>query len=160
MKWLRSITALDRPFEGIQQTVKYLYQEDEQEPGFQITRKLPRSLMIPPGIPEYLTRKRHVRPGSVTLEGRAWSGHGGITRVEFSQDGGESREGMRLDEPDEPHGWTLWSHEWKSVARGDYELCVRAIDESGRTQPVNAEGSWNVGGYCVNAVQRVPVTVD
>lgn len=159
VKWLRSITALDKPFEGIQQTVKYLYQETEQDPGVRITRKLPRSLMIPPGIPEYLTRKRHVRPGNVAIEGRAWSGYGRITRVEFSPDGGASWEDARLGEPDGPHDWTPWTYEWKAEARGDYELCVRATDETGRTQPTSAEGSWNVGGYCVNTVQRVPVSV-
>jgi hypothetical protein len=40
---------------------------------------------------------------------------------------------------------------------GEHELCVRAHDETGRSQPV--EPPWNVGGYANNAVQRVAVTV-
>lgn len=159
VKWLTSITALDKPFEGVQQTVKYLYQESEGDPGVPITHKLPRALMIPPGIPEYLTRDRHVRSGRVEVEGRAWSGHGRITKVEFSPDGGQSWQNARLGEPDGPHGWTPWSHQWEAGEPGDYELCVRATDETGRTQPLDAKGYWNVGGYCVNSVQRVPVSV-
>ena len=40
---------------------------------------------------------------------------------------------------------------------GEYELCCRASDAAGNTQPTEPE--WNVGGYCNNAVQRVRVTV-
>lgn len=158
VKWLRAITALDEPFGGIQQAVKYLYQESEQDSGVPVTRKLPRALMVPPGIPEYLTRKRHVSPGRVRIGGRAWSGFGRIEQVEFSSDGGESWEETTLDESSEPHAWTPWFYEWDVTEPGDYELCVRATDESGRTQPLEADESWNVGGYCVNAVQRVPVS--
>jgi hypothetical protein len=40
---------------------------------------------------------------------------------------------------------------------GTYELCSRATDAAGNTQPM--EAPWNTGGYANNAVQRVPVTV-
>ncbi len=158
VKWLESITALNEPFDGIQQVVKYLYQESEEDPGVPITRKLPRALMVPPGIPEYLTRRRYVSPGRIPIEGRAWSGYGRIERVEFSFDGGNSWEDTRLGEPEDPDAWTPWSYEWVAEP-GEYELCARATDESGRTQPLQTDESWNVGGYCVNAVQRVPVSV-
>ena len=159
VKWLRSVTAIEKPFEGVQQAVKYLYQSSEEDPGTPIGRKLPRALMVPPGIPDFLTRERHLSPGRVTVEGKAWSGYGEVERVEFSFDGGESWSNARLAEPEGPHAWTPWSHEWDAKGSGAYELCARATDETGRTQPLEAEGFWNVGGYCVNAVQRVPVTV-
>jgi len=44
-------------------------------------------------------------------------------------------------------------------APGEHELCVRATDAAGETQPLSAEGAWNYGGYGVNVVQRVRVTV-
>lgn len=159
VKWLESITALAEPFEGVQQAVKYRYQESEDDPGVPITRKEPRALMVPPGIPEFLSRERHVSPGIVPVEGKAWSGYARIERVEFSADGGESWEDAQLGEPAGPHGWTPWSCEWEASEPGDYELCARATDESDRTQPLDADGSWNVGGYCVNTVQRVSVSV-
>jgi len=159
VKWLRSITALDEPFEGVQQTVKYLYQTSEEDPGVPITRKLPRALMIPPGVPDFLTRERHLSPGRVKIEGKAWSGYGKIERVEFSSDGGNSWQDTWLGDPEGPHAWTPWFHEWDGTERGAYELCARATDETGRTQPLEADESWNVGGYCINAVQRVTVSV-
>ena len=90
VKWLRSITAVAEPFEGVQQTALYRYRRSEEDPGSPVTRKKPRALMAPPGIPEFLSRARHVRAGRTVIEGRAWSGHGVVSRVEFSADGGST----------------------------------------------------------------------
>jgi sulfane dehydrogenase subunit SoxC len=40
---------------------------------------------------------------------------------------------------------------------GSHQLCSRATDEAGNTQPLHPP--WNDGGYANNAVQRVAVTV-
>jgi hypothetical protein len=66
----------------------YNYRQSEEDPGTPVTRKHPHALMIPPGIPDFLSRKRQVEAGRITIEGRAWSGFGPIERVEFSADGG------------------------------------------------------------------------
>ena len=59
---------------------------------------LPRSLTVPPGVPNFMTRERRLSPGPVTLEGRAWSGHGQIVAVEVSTDGGDQFEPADLGE--------------------------------------------------------------
>jgi DMSO/TMAO reductase YedYZ molybdopterin-dependent catalytic subunit len=158
VKWLRSVTAIAEPFEGVQQTQLYRYRRSEDEPGEPVARKRPVALMAPPGIPEFLSRVRHVPVGRTLVEGRAWSGGGAIARVEFSADGGRSWDDARLGESLGPHAWTAWSHEWEAEP-GEHELCVRATDEAGESQPLDAEDVWNLGGYGVNAVQRVPVRV-
>ena len=61
---------------------------DEDDPGTPVTRIEPRSLMMPPGIPDFMTRRRFLPPRPVRLEGRAWSGWAPIERVEVSVDGG------------------------------------------------------------------------
>jgi sulfane dehydrogenase subunit SoxC len=159
VKWLRSITAVAEPFEGVQQTVLYTYKRDDDDSGDAVTRKRPRALMAPPGVPEFLSRLRRVPRGRTTITGRAWSGGGAIRRVEFSADGGRTWADARLDEPGGIHGWVGWTYEWDATEAGDYELCARATDEHGETQPLHAEHVWNRGGYGVNAVQRVPVLV-
>ena len=159
VKWLRSITAIAEPFHGVQQTVLYNYRRTEDEPGTPVTRKRPRALMAPPGIPEFLSRLRHVRREPVRIAGRAWSGDGPVTRVEFSADGARTWVDADLDDPLGRHGWAGWSCTWEPPAPGDYELCVRATAAGGETQPVAAEDVWNRGGYGVNAVQRVAVRV-
>jgi DMSO/TMAO reductase YedYZ molybdopterin-dependent catalytic subunit len=158
VKWLRSITAIAEPFEGVQQTQLYRYRRSADEPGTPVTRKKPRALMAPPGIPEFLSRTRHVPAGRTLVEGRAWSGGGAIERVEFSADGGATWADARLGEPNGPHGWRAWSCEWDATP-GDHELSVRATDAAGNVQPLDSEDAWNLGGYGVNAVQRVAVRV-
>jgi DMSO/TMAO reductase YedYZ molybdopterin-dependent catalytic subunit len=160
VKWLRSITAIAEPFEGVQQTQLYRYRRSEDEPGTPVTRKKPRALMAPPGIPEFLSRLRHLRAAPTPIEGRAWSGHGAVSRVEFSDDGGRTWADAQLEQPPlARHGWAGWSYLWDVSEPGDYELCVRATDAAGNTQPLELADTWNRGGYGVNAVQRVAVRV-
>ena len=89
VKWLTRITLLEEPHEGYQNAVAYRMYGEDGEPGEPVSRMLPRSLMVPPGVPDFMTRERRVEPGSVSLTGRAWSGHGAIERVEVSTDGGD-----------------------------------------------------------------------
>ena len=74
VKWLRSVTVQDEPFLGYQQAVAYHIRRAEDDPGTPVSRIFPRALMIPPGIPEFLTRERRLAAGPCLLEGRAWSG--------------------------------------------------------------------------------------
>jgi len=156
VKWLQSITVVDEPFIGYQQSVAYHVRQSEDETGEPIKRILPRSLMVPPGIPEFPARMRHLEPGPCVLEGRAWSGRGAIERVEVSVDGGESWEDADVGEPVSEFAWHGWTYRWEAEP-GEYELCCRATDAAGNSQPMSAE--WNFDGFCNNAVQRVPVIV-
>ena len=139
VKWLERITVLTEPFEGYQQAKQYRTKQSEDELGDPVTRMLPRSLLIPPGIPDFPDRQRFLAPGPCTLEGRAWSGHGPVTRVEVSVDGGQSWADATLDEPTGEFGWRRWTYEWNDVEPGDYELCSRATDAAGNVQPHRRE---------------------
>ena len=142
--------AIPHEFDGGQQSEAY------RSDGEPVTRILPRALLVPPGIPEFLTRERIVDAGRVSIEGRAWSGFGEITRVELSTDGGDTWNDAELDAHADRYAWRGWRAEWNATP-GRYELCCRATDASGNTQPLLA--TWNHGGYCNNAVQRVAVNV-
>jgi DMSO/TMAO reductase YedYZ molybdopterin-dependent catalytic subunit len=155
VKWLRSITAVVEPFEGYQMWAYRLRQREEDD-GTPVTRMMPRALMIPPGSPDFYTRSRAVDAGSITLEGRAWSGWGSVARVEISVDGGASWQDAHLSEPVGTHAWRGWTFGW-TAERGEHELVVRASDEAGNAQPL--EQPWNHHGLSNNLVQRVPVLV-
>ena len=157
VKWLTRITVLDAPFEGYQQARGYRFRRSEDEEGTPVTRMLPRALMLPPGVPDFLTRRRFVEPGACLLEGRAWSGWGAIERVEVSEDGGETWADAQLGDAPGPHAWRAWSYRWEPAGTGDYELACRATDSAGNVQPL--QPAWNLGGYANNAVQRLAVTV-
>jgi DMSO/TMAO reductase YedYZ molybdopterin-dependent catalytic subunit len=156
VKWLERITVLDVPFEGPQQASSYRMRSSEEDVGTPLSRIEPRSLFIPPGIPEFPSRVRHARPGRVRIEGRAWSGWARIVRVEVSADGGRTWAKAILGEAPGPHAWIGWHFEW-NASPGAHELCSRAADETGRMQPLEPE--WNFGGYGNNEVQRVRVLV-
>jgi sulfane dehydrogenase subunit SoxC len=156
VKWLTGIIAVDERFEGYQQTA-YRFRQRPEDEGEPVTRMRPRSLMIPPGIPDFMTRRRFVQAGAVELAGRAWSGLGRIERVEVSADGGASWADATLGEPASPYAWTPWTFRWNAAQPGEYELSPRATDASGNTQPL--EQPWNLHGFANNMVQRVPVEV-
>jgi sulfane dehydrogenase subunit SoxC len=157
VKWLARITAVAEPFAGYQMSRSYRFRSDPDEDGEAVTRILPRSLMAPPGIPEFLTRQRVVDTGRHAVRGRAWSGLGAIERVEFSDDDGATWSDANLDPSHrDASAWRGWSFDWEAPA-GERILCSRATDSTGATQPL--EPGWNVGGYANNAVQRVFVTV-
>jgi DMSO/TMAO reductase YedYZ molybdopterin-dependent catalytic subunit len=156
VKWLSSITVLAEPFTGYQQTTGYRLRSSIDDPGTPVTRMMPRSLMVPPGIPDFLTRRRFLSPGPCVLEGRAWSGWAPIERVEVSADDGTTWTDADLDDPVGPAAWRRWALGWEA-APGEHTLCCRATDAAGQIQPL--EPPWNPGGYANNAVHRVPVTV-
>jgi DMSO/TMAO reductase YedYZ molybdopterin-dependent catalytic subunit len=156
VKWLRRISVLTEPFTGFQQTGSYLLHTSADDPGVPVTRIEPRSLLLPPGIPEFESRVRFLGPGRHRLTGRAWSGRAPIATVEVSTDGGASWTEAELGRQPTPWAWVGWSLPWEATP-GTYELCSRATDQAGNTQPL--EAPWNTGGYANNAVQRVKVTV-
>ncbi len=157
VKWLGEIRVLDEPFRGYQHVNAYRYRRSVEEEGGPVTRMAPRALMIPPGIPDFLTRNRLLSAGPGRLEGRAWSGHGSIARVEVSVDGGRHWEPAAVEPSEGRQAWHRWTFHWEAKAGSTTEICCRATDSAGNEQP--SEPVWNVGGYAVNAVQRVSVTV-
>jgi sulfane dehydrogenase subunit SoxC len=156
VKWLTRITVLEEPFTGFQNSVAYRMYDEDGEPGEPVTRMLPRSLMVPPGVPDFMTRVRHVAPGPTTLTGRAWSGMGSIEGVEVSTDGGATFDAAVLEPSLGANAWRGWSFTWDSHP-GEHTLSSRATDSSGNTQPL--EPRWNLKGYANNAVERITVQV-
>lgn len=155
VKWLRDITVTETPFTGFQQAVAYRLRQDAGEEGEPVTRIAPRALLVPPGFPDFMSRARVVRPGAVTLEGRAWSGRAPVARVEVSTDDGRSWYEAELDPADKHRwSWRTWRFPWTATP-GSHVLGARATDAEGHTQPLDQP--WNRGGFAVNLVQRVPV---
>ncbi|WP_354236848.1 sulfite oxidase [Arthrobacter sp. UYEF3] len=155
VKWLSSIKVLTKPFHGFQQSVAYRYQQDADDAGTPVTWMKVRSLMVPPGIPDFFSRSRFLPAGPVMLTGRAWSGRGAVQRVEVGIDG--KWVAAQLDHPAAPFAWSAWSMPWVADP-GHHELSCRATDASGATQPL--EPVWNYQGMGNNVVQRIKVTVE
>ena len=64
----------------------------------------------------------------------AFGGDRGISRVEISDDGGESWDDAEINKPGTKISWSLWRYDWKPDEEGDAELVLRATDREGELQ--------------------------
>ena len=156
VKWLAEIEVVGEPFAGYQQTQAYRLRQAEDEEGTALQRIVPRSLFVPPGIPEFLSRDRIADAGEHVIQGRAWSGLAPIAAVDLSTDGGATWAPAELEPAEGRWAWRGWRFRWQAEP-GQHVLCSRARDEEGNEQPVDPP--WNLGGYANNAVQTVRVAV-
>ena len=152
IKWLERIELSDRPFDGYQQVTGYKYKKREGEAGVPVQHMKVKSLIAPPGIPDWYTGRRLVEAGRVTIAGRAWASTP-VKRVEFAVDG-EWRDAV-LDKGD-GFAWQRWHCAWDAKP-GEHELACRATDAQGAVQADEAD--WNIGGMGNNAIHRIQVTV-
>ena len=112
VKWLDD-QAFAEPFAGYQQAKQYRTKRDEDDPGEPVTRINPRSLLVPPGMPDFPDRRRFLQPGPCKLEGRAWSG-GRPHRTRRGQRRRRRHMARRRARraPAVDFGWRGWSLDW------------------------------------------------
>jgi sulfite dehydrogenase (cytochrome) subunit A len=162
VKWLTSITVLDKESDSFWMKSAYRRPEFPVEPGAAlppekmqpVTSLKVKSLILSPGP------QSTPRPGKPTwIRGVAWSGDAGpVTSVQVSVDNGRS---WRLAEMKKDqftqYGWREWEFEWTPTAEAYFTLIARASDANGNIQPLEQE--WNPSGYGWNIAPRVGVTV-
>jgi DMSO/TMAO reductase YedYZ molybdopterin-dependent catalytic subunit len=155
VKWLVRIEVLAGAYDGFQQVVGYHYRKVKGEKGVPIRHMKVRSLMVPPGMPDYFTRRRLVERGSHVIFGRAWAGEGvEVRRVELAVDG--AWRDAELDPWEKGFAWRAWRCAWHAEP-GEHVLACRATDALGNVQPMQPD--WNLAGMGNNAVQSVAATV-
>ena len=157
VKWLCHIQAVAGHFDGYQMERTYRYSHGPNDPGDPVTTIRVRSLMIPPGIPDFMTRRRLADAGRHVITGRAWAGPASIARVEFSDDDGATWVDAQLDEPVGPWAWRQWRCLWNAKP-GRWTLLTRATDDQGNIQPLAPP--WTQQGMGNNTAQRVAVVVE
>lgn len=153
VKWLTQVTLLTEPFNGFFQNEHYVYLDEEgTRQGDPVQHIRPRSLIVNPVDGTVLSK------GAVkVIEGIAWSGHGPITQVDVSVDGGDRWLEVELAPPSTPHGVQRWRFKWLPQTPGGHTVLSRATDELGNLQPVSQIS--NRLGYGNNGLQAVIVSV-
>lgn len=151
VKWLRRVEVTDQPIESREETSKYT---DTLADG--TSRKwtwvMDAKSVITSPSPQ--TPIKH-GSGPLVISGLAWSGHGAITRVDVTLDGGENWFRARLANPGETKALTRFylDIDWNGK---DMFLQSRAHDETGYVQP-SKEQLRNVRGlnsiYHNNCIQ-------
>jgi DMSO/TMAO reductase YedYZ molybdopterin-dependent catalytic subunit len=91
------------------------------------------------------------------LHGIAFSGYGGISKVEVSSDNGANWSAAHLGADAGEYSFRMWSLDWTPKSAGHYSVAVRATDAKGNVQL--DEGVWNPGGYLWNKIERQEIVV-
>ena len=134
VKWLRRIEVVPMAVESREETSKYT---DTLADG--TSRKWTwvmdaKSVITSPSPQSPITHGT----GPLVITGLAWSGHGAITRVDVSKDGGKTWETARLAAPGEKMALTRFYLD--TVWDGQEMLLQsRAMDETGYVQPTKAQ---------------------
>ncbi|SEM88722.1 sulfur dehydrogenase subunit SoxC [Roseovarius tolerans] len=134
VKWIRRIEVTDGPVESREETSKYT---DTLADG--TSRKWTwvmdaKSVVTSPSPQSPITHGK----GPLVITGLAWSGHGAITRVDVSKDGGKTWEIARLAKEGEAKALTRFYLDttWDGE---EMLLQSRAMDDTGYIQPTKAQ---------------------
>jgi sulfane dehydrogenase subunit SoxC len=95
--------------------------------------------------------------GTHQIEGLAWSAVAPIRGVEISTAGGVTWTAAETISEPLPYAWQRRRYVRQAKGPGQVNLCSRAVDAAGSTQPTDPE--WHCLGYSNNAVQVIPVTI-
>lgn len=162
IKWVTSITVLNREHDGFWMTRAYRHPGRPVQPGAAVAPEQMQpvtSLRVKSIIAEPRDGAAADVGTPVAIRGAAWSGdRGPVTAVDVSVDAGRTwtRATMRGNRSSE-FGWRLWEHRWTASREAYYTILARARDAAGDIQPLEQE--WNPSGYGWNVVPRVGITV-
>jgi DMSO/TMAO reductase YedYZ molybdopterin-dependent catalytic subunit len=150
-KWVVNLEVIDHPFDGEFNTESYVYVDEDGSVLRPVTELGPKSV-ITSHEPD-----SSAQAGAQKVFGFAWSGHGGVARVEISTDGGENWEEAEITQEAGPWSWVRFEYDWEAAA-GEATLASRATDNRGLNQPFSIP--WNAKGYGMNEIFMIPLTVE
>src|SRR6202158_5497066 len=94
-----------------------------------------------------------VKLGTISLSGVAFAGTRGVSKVEYSTDGGRSWAVADFKSPLSSLTWVLWSAAWTPGNEGSYKLQIRATDANGLVQEAKAAASSPGGASGYHTIQ-------
>ena len=94
-----------------------------------------------------------IKLGTVTIAGVAFAGTRGISKVEYSTDGGASWNQAPFKPPLSPLTWVLWTVDWTPSAEGAYRIMARATDGTGALQDARSAASYPSGASGYHTIQ-------
>ena len=94
-----------------------------------------------------------IKLGTIDVGGVAFAGTRGVSKVEYTTDGGSTWITAPFDPPLSSLTWVLWRATWTPATEGAYKLMVRATDGSGALQDRNSAASYPSGASGYHAIQ-------
>lgn len=157
VKWLRRLKVTAEPTHTKDETSKYTdLLPDGKARQFTFAVGVKSVICNPAAGLEMQT------PGFYEISGIAWSGHGRVTKVEISADGGRSWAEAALSQPDLPLAMRRFALPWKWDGQPSI-LMSRATDDKGNVQPTRTAWGAQYGAaqpYHCNAIQSWAINSD
>ena len=94
-----------------------------------------------------------IKLGAISINGVAYAGTRGVTKVEYSTDGGRTWNEAPFKAPLSPYTWVLWQATWTPTSEGAYGLQVRATDGQGMVQSNSGAASYPSGSSGYHSIQ-------
>lgn len=159
---LSNIQVLAKPFEGFWMKKAYLIPEgvpNGNERPDSLAKNLEpinimdvRSLFVSP------EPNQSIAVGQQTdVQGVAFDGGYGITKVELSSDSGKTWMPAKLWPDLGKYSWRRWHYSFAPAQKGNYYLQVKATNAKGQTQPMH---QWNRSGFMRNEVEILPLKAE
>jgi sulfite dehydrogenase len=159
VKHLDEITVIDSEFDGFWMKSAYRIPDNAcacVEPGAAPTATIPINRFTVRSFITSLAPDEKIKAYKTTkLKGIAFDGGKGIREVVVSTDNGENWTPAKLGKDLGRYSFREWTLPVKLVP-GFYDLRVRATNNAGETQPLQAR--WNPAGYLRNVVETVRIT--
>jgi DMSO/TMAO reductase YedYZ molybdopterin-dependent catalytic subunit len=159
---LSDITVHTEPFDGFWMKKAYLVPKGvangNESPDSIATNVEPisvmdvRSLFVSPEPNETVPVSKET-----DVQGVAFDGGFGITKVELSTDSGKTWQPARLGPNLGKYSWRRWYYTFSPTQKGDYKLYVKATNAKGETQPMH---QWNHSGYMRNEIEILPLKAE
>src|SRR6516225_2614780 len=161
VKMLNDIEVLDRPDTNYSMKTAYTIPDTPHasiRPGQTGVKFVPISRMIPRSFLTNIKSGDTIRAGVSTLaRGIAFGGDTGVSRVQFSSDGGKSWQEAQLGTDEGKYSFRQWQIHFGLPTAGNQLLMVRCTSSSGEAQPDTP--NWNSAGFMRNVIEQTAVVV-
>lgn len=159
---LGSIQVHEKPFEGFWMKKAYMVPKGvsngDERPDSLATDVEPISVMDVRSIFVSPEPNEAIKAGQQTdVQGLAFDGGYGITKVELSSDDGKTWQPAKLGTDLGKYSWRRWHFSFTPPQKGNYSLLVKATNAKGETQPAH---QWNRSGYMRNEIETLPLKAE
>jgi DMSO/TMAO reductase YedYZ molybdopterin-dependent catalytic subunit len=161
VKMLNDVEVLEQPDTNFWMKTAYTIPDTPYanvQPGQTGFKSVPISRMGPRSFITNIKSGDSLQAGAATLvRGIAFGGDTGVSRVDFSSDGGKSWQQAQLGKDEGKYSFRQWQLRFAPPERGSSVLMVRCTNSSGETQPDSP--NWNPSGFMRNVIEQTRVVV-
>jgi DMSO/TMAO reductase YedYZ molybdopterin-dependent catalytic subunit len=161
VKMLNDVEVLDQPDTNYWTKTAYTIPDTphaSMRPGQTGVTFVPINRMVPRSFITNIKPGDTLRAGAPAVaRGIAFGGDSGVSRVDFSSDGGKNWQQAQLGTDQGKYSFRQWEMSFTPSDRGNKVLIVRCTSGSGETQPDTP--NWNPSGFMRNVIEQTAVLV-